>query len=125
MRLLSALWPRPGLTAPSSVCRRVVLLPLRAADVPPRRGFLVGLEGQQWAACGMGFQRLIPTFPGEHLRVAASRLGLNLPLKSSLPFFLTHTAEEVLPGHLSLLLVVQVLGGVLPVLKYDSKLPQS
>ena len=96
-------------TALSSVCRRVVLLPLRAADVAPRRGFLVGLEGQRRAACGVGFQRLVPTFPGEHLRVTGTHLGLHLPLKSP-PFFLTHTAEEVLPGYLSLLFVVQVLG---------------
>lgn len=43
-------WALAPVTTLSSVCRSLVLLPLRAADAPPRCGLLVGLEGEQWAA---------------------------------------------------------------------------
>lgn len=43
-------WAPAPVTTLSSVCRSLVLLPLRTADAPSRCGLLVGLEGEQWAA---------------------------------------------------------------------------
>lgn len=58
----------------SSVYRCLVFLPLRAADLPPCSGFLVGIEEQRQAAGRLGAQRLLP-LPGKDLGVPGPRLA--------------------------------------------------
>lgn len=47
------------------VPRCLAFLPCRAADIATRGGLLVGSQGEQEAAGGVGIQRCLPTIPGE------------------------------------------------------------